>query len=118
MKLNQLFVGLAITALVLMPMVAGAQVTTQGPPQDIEGVGRILCDIFGWAFTFFIIAAIFYVLFAGWKYLTAGGDEEKVKEANKTLIYAVVAIIIAILANSVPSIAASLLNLQLFGGAC
>src|SRR5882724_5566755 len=100
-------IALSTSLVYLAPLLVMAQ---DAPNTGINSVGDVkglLCNIFGWVFTFFVIIAIFFVLYAGFKYLTAGGEEEKVHEANRTLIYAVVAIVVALLARSVPLIIAN-----------
>ena len=106
--------------ILLMPMVAGAQTqnpfgqTSVGGPgasgSEVNSVGdifQVLCRVLGWLFVFFIAIAVIFVIYAGWKYLTAGGEEEKIKEANRTLIYAVVAMVVAVLARSIPYVVAN-----------
>lgn len=51
----------------------------------------------GWYTSFFIFAVIF-ILIAAFHYLTAAGEPEKIKTAHKMLIWAAVAIAIALLA--------------------
>lgn len=80
---------------------------SQVPDTDIEtvsGLFGILCAVFGWIFWILMLLAIIFVVFAAFRYLTAGGEPEKIKKANYSLIYAVVAIVIALLARSLPSI--------------
>jgi hypothetical protein len=45
------------------------------------------------------IAAIIVVLLAGFKYITAGGDSGKISSAKNTLVYAIVGLVIAALAQ-------------------
>ncbi len=47
------------------------------------------------------IAAVIMLMTAGFKYVTAGGDSGKVGEAKKTIIYAVVGLVIAAFAQSI-----------------
>jgi hypothetical protein len=50
---------------------------------------------------FAIIGAVsvFMVVFAGFNFVTSGGDSEKVKKARRTIYYAVVGIVVAIFAS-------------------
>ena len=73
-------------------------------PQTVSDLGTIVCKAIGWIFTFLIITAIIFVLIAAFKYLTAAGDPEKVKSASHTLIYAAVAVAVALLAKGIPVI--------------
>jgi amino acid transporter len=66
---------------------------------------QLFIDVFrkvgNWLFTFLLIFAVLMILIAGFKYLFSGGGE-KVKEANKMLIYAVVAVTVGLLAAGIP----------------
>jgi len=83
-----------------------------GPIQTVgQGIG-LLNQILTWVATIFWIAAALFVLYAGFLYLTAGGDTEKVQKANHQLIYAVVAIIVGILAFGLPALVDAFLRRQ------
>ncbi len=45
------------------------------------------------------VVAVVMVSLAGFKYITSGGNEEKVKSAKKSLIYALVGLIVVVLAQ-------------------
>ena len=47
---------------------------------------------------------------AAYKYLTAGGDPEKVKSASNILIYAAIAIVVALFARGLPTLIYSLVG--------
>jgi len=71
---------------------------------NVGGVFQFICLIFNYAFILLLLAAVGFVLFAAYRYLTAAGEPDKVSAANKTLIYAAVAVAVALLARSVPVI--------------
>ena len=52
-----------------------------------------------WFFNITIIIAAIFLVFAGWQYVTAGGDEEKMKGGLNTLIRALIGVGIALLAK-------------------
>jgi len=89
-------------ASILLPVMALAQVQTPGTPigsfQDILAVVNTLLS---WIFTIFFIIAAIVIIFAAFNYLTAGGEEEKIKKAKQQLIYAIVAIAIALVARGI-----------------
>ncbi len=103
----------------LVPLFAGAQAgTTPALPgtvgvlpspnvTTVANVFTVLCQLLGWLFILFIILAVVFVIVAAFKYLTAGGDAEKVGTANHMLIYAVVAVVVAVLARAIPVIIAN-----------
>lgn len=45
------------------------------------------------------VAAVFMIIWAGFKYITSGGKEEGVKNAKNTIIYAIIGLIIVALAQ-------------------
>jgi threonine/homoserine/homoserine lactone efflux protein len=61
-------------------------------------------------FTLLMIAAIAFILYAAFKYLTAMGDAAKVQEAHRALLWAAVAIAVALIATGVRSIVNSVLQ--------
>jgi type III secretory pathway component EscU len=109
----------SIIALVL-PAMAFAQATPNAPvtsnvPQangitSLQSVLQLLCTVFSWAFYFLIVLAVIFVIIAGFKYLTAAGDPEKVKSAGTMLLYTAVAIGVALLARAVPLVIGSFLG--------
>jgi len=93
------------------PFLALAQ--TPPPVTTIDDVGDVY-NILRGALTvlrtvFFIVAAIFIII-AAFKYLTAQGDPEKVGAARQMIIYAVVAIAVALLATVIDNIVANFLT--------
>ena len=94
-----------------------AYAATDNPKSEVcAGVNAALKDgcndqntntstVWGWAKTvvnwLLIIAgivAVGFIIFAGIRYVTSGGDAEKVKKAKSTLLYAIIGLIIAALA--------------------
>ena len=75
-------------------MIRPAYAYTIGSPTDFESFG----ELFGTLLPNIFIAAgllmFFYLLYGGFRYLTAGGDEKAVTAAKQTLTNAVVGLII------------------------
>jgi ABC-type uncharacterized transport system permease subunit len=82
----------------------------QGNITSLQSVLQLLCTVFAWAFYFLIVIAVIFVIVAAFRYLTAAGEPEKVKEAGNTLLYAAVAIGVALLARAVPLVIGSFLG--------
>lgn len=72
-------------------MAEGSPITS---PQKIFD---ILAKIAQWTYTIFFIVAIIFILVAAFNFLTAQGDPEKVKNARTQIIWACVAIAIALI---------------------
>lgn len=93
-----------------LPALAFAQIN---PPQGIRSFGGFLnvFDTFiSWIFTILLVLSIIMIIFAAFQYLTAGGDEEAVKKANKKIVFAVIAIAVAFLAQGISFVVGELLN--------
>ena len=113
--------GVSIASLVL-PLMASAQnipvptppvnptTIPQGNITSIQSVLNTVCVVFDWAFYFLVALAVIFIIVAAFKYLTAAGDPEKVKGAGSTLLYAAIAVGVALLARAIPLIVASFLG--------
>lgn len=68
---------------------------------DVQGLAGIVVKVLTWTYTIFFVVAVLFVLFAAYAYLGGGEDAEKIKNAHKKIIWASVAIAVALLALSV-----------------
>jgi len=80
---NQVLTGLGET---------GGNCSTSGVTNVISAAVEILSFIVG-------IVAVIMIIVAGFKYLTSGGDSNRVGNAKQTLIYAIIGLIVAALAQ-------------------
>ena len=87
----------AVGAALATPLIGFAQ------PESVGGVITLLNNALG------ILQVVFYIV-AAIKYLTAQGDPEKVGEARQMVIYAVIAIAVALLALVIDNIVASFIG--------
>jgi hypothetical protein len=85
-------------------------------PDDINK--SILCPIAGYMFWILITLSTIMVLYAAFMYMTSQGDETKVSTATKTITYAAVAIVVALLAKGFPMLVASIVGADLSGKGC
>jgi hypothetical protein len=109
-----------ISILILaLPGVALAQQQFPQPPitapSQINNINQILnsipfCTIINWVFWGIIMLSVIFTLVAAFRYLTAGGDPEKVKRAGSTLLYVVVAVVVALIAKGFPIIISSFIG--------
>ncbi len=104
---------IALTILILPLFVLGAAPITPNsvdlptarelgvPDSPIKSVSQgvdVLAAVVGWVYRIFFIIAVLFILLAAYKYLTKSGEPEKIKEVHKQLIYAAIAIVVALLA--------------------
>ncbi len=107
-KLGAVLSGLSASAL---PVLALAATAPPAPITTLTAFQTFICTIIvGWLFTFLIILTVVFVIIAAFKYLTAAGDPEKVKSAGNTLVYAAIAIVVALFARGLPLIIGSLFS--------
>ena len=95
--MKKLFLSLVAITLVAGPslaLAAGPSVTTA------DDVLTILNNLTNWLYTIFLIVAVIFIILAAFKYLTSGGGEE-VGVAHKMLLYAAIAIAVAMLSKGI-----------------
>lgn len=63
-----------------------------------------------------VLFALGFIIWGGIMWTTSGGDKQKVENARKIIIFAVVGLLVAFLAFFVIGILGSFFNLQLLGG--
>ncbi len=92
-----LFLGLALSNLAF-GQVANIPGVDRVGPSTVGGLVDIIRQIVRWVYIIFFIIAVLMIIMAAFTYLTAGGDAEKVNTAKNRLLYAAVAIAVALLA--------------------
>ena len=105
--------ALALAQVAAPPAGGGVAGTSNTPTTNItsmSGVLGLFCAVFGWFFYGLIILAVIFILVAAFRYLTAGGDPENIKKAGSVLMYAAVAIAVALLAKAIPMVIGSFLG--------
>ena len=76
-------------------------------PEKVEGFFQSASD---WIFTIFLIVAVIGIIYVAFMYLTAAGNPTKVTKARQALTYSITAIIIALLAGSMPTLLRNVLD--------
>jgi hypothetical protein len=97
-----------------LPLMALAQETAPGAPVTTitTGVGLVATvnGLTNWIFIALMLFAVIFILLAAFSYLTAQGDDEKIKTAKNQLIYAIVAIVIGALAKTIVAVIANVVG--------
>jgi len=91
--------------LLLAPQLLFAQYPNS--PNDIEKVIENFRDWFG---RIIGVLGVIVILYAAFLYMVAGGDEEKIATAKKTLIAGVIGVALAIIAYGIIGLVASFLK--------
>jgi hypothetical protein len=99
----------SIFALLLIPTFAGAQVLTEqtfvAGVSNISGALGVINKIATWFLTIVVAIAVIMFVYAGFLYLTSGGDDEKIKSAKNYLLYGIIGIAVALLAGALVRLA-------------
>ena len=103
---------LTVVSLIAMPAIAGAQ---GNPPNQIpsggitsvQGIYDKLIVVSNWLFAFLLVFAVIFIIWAAWNYLTAAGDQNKVQKAKDGILYAIIAVAIAVLAKVIINVVAN-----------
>ena len=103
-------IGAVGAILMVLPLASIAQ----GPPSGVGGavspptiqfsfqtVVNLLNTVVTWIFTIFLIVSVIFIILAAFNYLTSGGDAEKVSKATRQVVFAAVAIAVALLSVAI-----------------
>ncbi len=66
-----------------------------------DDVIEILEKIIEWLWKVFAVATVIAFLIAGFFYITAAGNPEKITRANKMVLYGIIGVVVALLSMSV-----------------
>lgn len=87
---------LIMSILIAIPVFA---YEVQSIPAGQIDIWELLIRTLDWFFNITIIIAAIFLVWAGWQYITAGGDDDKMKSGLNTLIRALIGVGIALLAK-------------------
>ena len=83
-----------------------------GDPNEIDTVQdviNIIARLTNWMFTFLLLGAVIAIIYAAFIYLTSGGGEE-VATAHKIIMYAAIAIAVAMLSRGIVTVVEKLIK--------
>jgi len=103
MNKKALFASIALLAL---PVFVFAQVASTPSTPPTGDLIATLNNIIGWMFTLVIGLAVLFLLIAAFYFITAQGDPEKVNSARNFVMYALIGVLVAVLARALISFVA------------
>ncbi len=92
-----------------LPLMAFAQNAIPQVVTSYSDVQLVLTTVGNWMFGILLSLAVLFLLYAAFTYLRAGGDPSKVDEAKNIIIYAIIAVVVAVLAKGMVMLAQSLI---------
>lgn len=92
---------LTISMLIAIPLSSNAVDPVPWNPQPMPAAGSpdiwlILAKILQYFFNFVLVMGLVFIIYAGYMYMTASGDETKTKKALNAFIYALIGVAIAL----------------------
>lgn len=102
-----------IFVLVIPCLVLAAGATGGGSfdnPIEATSFASLLGSIIAWLRNIALLVAVFMILYAGLLFMSAGGNETKISNAKKTLIYALVGLTIVIIGEGFIILLQNILN--------
>jgi membrane-associated HD superfamily phosphohydrolase len=111
--MKKIILSLILAGCLVLPVLSLAQVedwdVPEGSPRDVPlqsqlrtlSVMDTLEIIADWIFYILLFVAAIFIVIAGVNFVTAQGDPEKVKKARDMVMYAVIGIIVALLARGI-----------------
>lgn len=97
--------SLVVLGVVALPVLALAAFNSPTEPGGtITNIDSLWAKVLSFIWPVVIGLSVIMVIVAAITFMTAGGDPEKVASARQALIWAIVGIVVAILAYSIPNI--------------
>ena len=98
----------AIAIFSMIPVASAALISPSDVPSEVSGatggegnIKTLVLRIVNYALTFLGIVAVLIIVFGGFTYITAAGAQDKVDNAKKMIMYAIVGIIIILLSFAI-----------------
>lgn len=79
-------------------------------PTTAEDFETMIQTVFNVVFGILVTVASFMLLYAAFEYLTARGESEKLAKARNMIVYAIVALVVAVFAWGLPRVILSFLG--------
>lgn len=95
------FFLLALIVLSLPMVVFGAESIDIGNPLKTTDVKELLNNIIDAMLQIVGVIAVAMIVYGGVQYMISGGEEKKLESAKKTITYAVVGLVVVILAGAI-----------------
>lgn len=86
------------------------QGTLEGGPESAADVYAIFGRVANLFFVFFIALSVLLFIWAGFLFVSGGGDPKKIQEAKDRIVWGVIGLVVAMLAAFVPSLVQDLLK--------
>lgn len=109
--MKKIFPIITLAVLLAIPF-AGAHAQTQAPTvlTSVADFVNLIRTLRNWLFTLVIVLAVLFLIYAGFQYVTAGGDTKKIEGARAMIVNVVIGLVIAIAAIGLVNVISNLLG--------
>lgn len=97
--MKKTILSLVAIGLLLAPIVGLAVAVTGPQTRTAEATLAVLDTIVNYVFGIFIVIAVLCFVLAGFTFVTAAGDPEKVSKARNYLLYGLIGVLVALLSR-------------------
>ena len=111
--MKKILSAILLISFLVLPVFVLADGPGEGPPADLDVI-TVLQGLVNWMFYILMIVAALFLVFAGFTYLTASGDPDKVKTAHQSVMWALVGVAVAVMARGLVALVEKILGV---GGA-
>lgn len=120
-KLNKILrpLGISFFAFLIAPTVFAVDISpfnsgsTKSPIQNVDevfGPSGLFVTAVKWVYTIFFIVAVLFMLLAAYDFLRGGSNPERIKIGKARMKYAIIAIVIALIASGIRFIIVDILT--------
>lgn len=89
------------------------EMAIQRATQEIgDYIAKILDKVIDWILGLLLAIASLFILLAAYKFLTAGGNEDQIKEARNMIWYAVLALVVGLLSQFITYLVKTIFEYQ------
>ncbi|MEA2113204.1 MAG: TrbC/VirB2 family protein [Patescibacteria group bacterium] len=100
----------AFSVVFLFVSASAALAYTSVGPGSIDDITKIITRVVNWFQVIVLLLGVMMIAWAGFTWMTAGGEEEKLKEARQRLIWGLVGIGVALFAGAAEGFITDLLT--------
>jgi len=93
--MKKILSSLVLVSLLVMPAMVLAAPPLEEVPVDLD-IMDLLNTIANWLLTILLIVAAIFIIIAGFLFVTAMGDPEKVKTARNFILWALIGVLVAL----------------------